>query len=542
MRTVTAVAAAAVVAAASAAAQQRLASLTGCRVGADGVFSVTVNADCDTVEISEEALRCRVPDAPVLQMMRMTTCAYADGVGEPFGEGLPSARAVSNAVAAQGDEVMVNQLGHSDWIWQWGQFIDHDFVLSGSSGEPMPIAVPTGDPWFDPNSEGGKTMRFTRTAFDTTEELREQTNLITPELDASMVYGGNDEARVARLRAFSGGRLLVSDGNLLPLLRDGDHVAPGEEGGLFIAGDVRANEQSALTATHTLLVREHNRLADEYAAANPGASDNELYWMARRAVSSIMHAITYEEWLPLVLGAGSIPPYAGHNPAVDVAVANEFASAAFRFGHTSLSSTLLRLAPDGGPSPDGPLPLRAAFFDSAAIMEHNITPLLLGLGHQLAQRVDTRFVDDVRNFLFGPPGSGGFDLFALNVQRGRDHGMPRYNEVRRQLGLGAKVSFLDMTGGDAELADAFASVYDSVDDVDMYPGGLAEPAHGGGMLGELFNYIVRDQFVRSRDGDPNFYLNSDFGRQFAGTRLSDVILRNTDAAPAAVQENVFLVP
>ena len=44
-------------------------------------------------------------------------------------------------------------------------------------------------------------------------------------------------------------------------------------------------------------------------------------------------------------------------------------------------------------------------------------------------------VDDVRDFLFGEPIPGGFDLATLNIQRGRDHGLPGYNAVRVAFGL-----------------------------------------------------------------------------------------------------------
>ena len=85
-------------------------------------------------------------------------------------------------------------------------------------------------------------------------------------------------------------------------------------------------------------------------------------------------------------------------------------------------ATLLRLGPDLLPIADGNLPLRDAFFAPQEIVDNGIDSLLRGLANQLAQTVDTLIVDDVHNFLFGPPGAGGFDLGALNIQRGRDHG------------------------------------------------------------------------------------------------------------------------
>lgn len=56
--------------------------------------------------------------------LRLAEPVYADGVSEPSGGARPNAREISNAVAAQSGSV-VNRAGATDYLWQWGQFLDH---------------------------------------------------------------------------------------------------------------------------------------------------------------------------------------------------------------------------------------------------------------------------------------------------------------------------------------------------------------------------------------------------------------------------------
>ncbi|MEZ5449313.1 MAG: peroxidase family protein [Thiolinea sp.] len=123
-------------------------------------------------------------------------------------------------------------------------------------------------------------------------------------------------------------------------------------------------------------------------------------------------------------------------------MSSSFATAAYRFGHSMISPTLLRLDENGEEIPEGNLSLRDAFFQPHNVTESGIDPILLGASSQTAQAVDTLVIDDLQ-LLFGPPGSGGLDLVSLNIQRGRDHELPGYNDAREQLGLPRIESFDD---------------------------------------------------------------------------------------------------
>ncbi|MFZ4767673.1 MAG: peroxidase family protein, partial [Roseimicrobium sp.] len=443
----------------------------------------------------------------------------------------PSARAVSNAVAAQSASKL-NRRGATDFIWQWGQFLDHDLDETPTAvpSEPFAIAVPKGDPQFDPASTGTKTIPLSRSGYDTVNGVRQQVSEITAYIDASMVYG-SDDARAFALRTLDGtGRLKVTanatHGDLLPFNTDGLDSAPPV---FFVAGDIRVNEQSGLIAIQTLFLREHNHWADVYKAANPSASDEEVYQFARLLVSGEIQAITYREFLPILLGPNALPPYRGYRPTVNVAISNEFATAAYRLGHSLLSPTLLRLNAQNQTIAAGNLSLAASFFNPAAIVNDGIDPILRGLAKQQAQELDNMIVDEVRNFLFGAPGSGGLDLASLNIQRGRDHGLPTLAAMRAALRLRPVARFTDVNP-DPAVANRLAAVYSSPANIDLWIGGLSEPQKPGAMIGETFHRILVDQFTRLRDGDRFWYeahLPAELVRLVDQQTLWHIIRRNT---------------
>ncbi len=481
-------------------------------------------------------------------LLRLAPAAYGDGISTLAGEDRRGAREISNAVCAQG-ESLANPRGISDFLWQWGQFVDHDIDLTGGTdpAEPAPIGVPAGDPFFDPTGTGEVSMDLNRSVFDEDSGVdapRQQLNEITAWIDASNVYG-SDVERADALRTNDGtGRLRMSDGRLLPFNDNGLPNAGGSSDALFLAGDVRANEQVGLTAMHTLFVREHNRLANQIRSQNANLSGDQIYERARRIVGAQMQVITYQEFLPALLGPNAIPPYQGYDPSLDASIANIFSTGAYRFGHSALSPQLLRLSASGEEIAAGHLALRDAFFAPQRLTdEGGVAPVLRGLAGQVCQSIDPYVIDDVRNFLFGPPGSGGFDLASLNIQRGRDHGLPSYNDARVSFGRPPARTFGEITD-DPEIAGRMASVYSDVDEIDLWVGSLAETPVRGAMVGELVHAVLSEQFAALRDGDRLWYartLGAGQRSQVEGTRLSDIIRRNTGIGDE-LQDDVFRVP
>jgi len=294
-------------------------------------------------------------------------------------------------------------------------------------------------------------------------------------IDGSMVYGSSDE-RADALREGPDSPFLATSGeNLLPLNSDNLPNASGpirDPAILFLAGDVRVNEQIGLTAMHTLFVREHNRVARQLQLQFPHFKAEEIFQSARRIVIAEIQKITYDEFLPALLGPDTMPRYRGYNPRIRPDMFNEFTVAAYRFGHSSLSPNILTVDENGI---ENPVELRNAFFNAHNIFteEDSMDPILRGLANQLHQPIDSKVVDDLRNFLFGEPGQGGFDLVSLNIQRGRDHGVASYNDTRAALGLSRASSFADITS-DTDVQNALEEAYDyDVDNIDLWVGGLA---------------------------------------------------------------------
>ncbi len=498
-------------------------------------------ADNRTIDGSGNNLGSPLMGAAGSMLIREASgCHYIDQIGQMMPRSSP--RMVSNALSPQGGATRSHR-GLTSMHWQWGQFIDHDFALVSEGHEFAPISVPAGDPWFDPQGTGTAMIPFTRSTYaNGVTSPREHANTLTHWIDGSMVYG-SDQTRATALRTGTGGRLAESDPGFMVRNTGGLPNGGGSSPDFFLAGDVRANEQVGLTSIHTLFLREHNRLADEIGAANPTWSDEEIYQRARKIVGAQVQAITYNEYLPTLLG-GHAPSGGAYDANVDASISTSFSSAAFRLGHTMLNERLLRLNEDGSTFAGGHLNLHEQFFNPEIITEAgSLDAILRGLAHQQANEIDTRVIDDVRNLLFGPPGSGGLDLVALNLQRGRDHGIADYNTMRQDFGL-APVATFDQITSDPLLAAALANVYSDVDNIDAWIGLMAEDHLAGAGVGETLATILVDQFERLRDGDRYFYLwdddLADIRAEIHATRLSDIILRNTGIID--ISANVFQIP
>lgn len=492
-------------------------------------------------------------------LLRNTSVGYTDGISK-FRK-TPNPRAISNKVCKGEDPPRPPHKKLSNYMWAWGQYLDHEIDLSleqdEHSGEPLVSTVPD-----KPNVkiESRRSQFDPRTGTDK-KNPRQQTNVLSAYVDAANVYGASC-ARAVKLRELDGsGRMKVTNskhGPLLPFntMRLANATGPRFNSepieSFFVAGDVRSNEHNVLTCMHTLFVREHNSLCDSLVkkpsavlkkAIKALGRDEAIFQQARRIVSALEQVITYEEFLPALLGRGAIPKYKKYDPKVNATIANVFSTAAYRLGHDMLNETIL-LAPPGDVSATRPLELEKAFWNPAQVKRLGIDVFLNGLAKQNMESIDAQTVEAIRSRLFNVHANEPnklLDLAALNIMRGRDHGLPDYNQCRVDYGLKKKTSFGQITD-DPEIQSRLKKAYGSVNDIDPWVGGLAEKPHRKAIIGEFFYTVVRDQFIRLRDGDRFWYEHDPaFSKaevaQLRKTRLSDVIKRNTNIK--RLQKNVF---
>lgn len=522
-------------------------------------FSQTSMVSQDNRTIDGSGNNFQHPDwgAAHTQLKRFTTVDYTDNIESPAGASRPNPRMISNLLFAQ-DSLLNDPSNLSDFVWAFGQFIDHDLSLTGDSNENALIPVPMGDAWFDPFGTGASMIFMRRSKkMDGTgtapSNPREHGNEITSWLDASSVYG-SDQVRADWLRSFSDGKMKTSTYNLLPwntftgnFATPVDWDAPHMEDGVqlsnyhFVAGDPRANENPLLIAFHTVFVREHNRLCDTLKIDHPNWTDEELYQHARKIVGGLMQNVVYTEWLP-AMGV-EIYDYNSYDETIDPSIMNVFSAAAFRLGHTLLNSTILRLDNDGNEIAGGNLQLQEAFFNPQSILflGGGIDPLFKGMGAQVAQDLDCKVIDDVRNFLFGPPGAGGLDLVSININRGRERGLPDFNTIRTDFGLTPYNNFIELNS-DTLVANSLEQLYGDINNIDPWVGMLAENKLPDALFGETIMEIMEVQFKALRDGD-RFYFENDNGlsadeiSEIKNTTLHDIIMRNTNIT--LMQPNVF---
>ena len=423
----------------------------------------------------------------------------------------------------------------------------------------------------------GKTacLPFTRSdAICGETNVRTQFNAVSSYVDASNVYG-SDKDTADKLRTKTDGQMVEHKlGPMLPTRQQTKFDSPhGEHPDDLVSGDVRAIEQPGLASIHSLFLKEHNRIARLVRERNDKATDEDIYQVARKLVGAEIQNIVYNEFLPIVLGKITMKGYnltlpdvleeeTVYDPHADSAIANEFATVANRFGHSLIPNLLL-------PSIDpirsqNHCPLKENFFQfeehviGADLSGEAWQNLLVGLLRQRSPAMDATMGNSVLDFLFCDdnckiPGGFGQDLAARNIQRARDHGIPSYSKFREFCKL---TTLTDWNSRPDEIQlktwKNLQKVYEKVDDIDAFTGGLSEDSISDGLTGSTFSCILSIQFAKLKNADRYFFTHAKKGDKFEQglpqkakvavrkRRLGDIICDNMDVTgtPAFVMQIV----
>lgn len=523
---------------------------------------------------------------------RLMPAAYENGINHPrvtsvTGIPLPSARLVS---AMSHPDISHLHGRYTLMLMQFAQILDHDITFTPvhkgyfssipdcrSCDSPitvhpecMPIQIPDGDPFYpriNPSTGERMCLPFMR-SLPGQQRMgpRDQTNQNSAYLDLSSVYG-SDSCMAKDLRAFHIGKLNVTVHHI-PHRKDlmpQSSIHPeckASSGYCFIGGDGRVSEQAGLTSLHTIFMREHNRIAEVLHRLNPHWNDEIIYQNTRKIFTATYQQIVYNEFLPRILGWDAVDKYdlrlssAGYyksySPDCHPGPFTEFAVAAFRIGHSLLRPHIPRMSPSYHPL-EPALLLRDVFFNPDVIYrDQMIDEIVRGQVSTPMENLDQFVTGEITNHLFENvkvPHSGQ-DLPALNIQRGRDHGIPSYNSFRARCGLRRANTWEDLTRElSPEVIVRFKTIYASPDDIDLFPGGLSEYPVKGGLVGPTFACIIGLQFRHLKQCD-RFWFESDnplfrFSEaQLAEIRkatLAKILCENMDV-PSDLQKAAFDQP
>ncbi|XP_022255822.1 peroxidasin homolog [Limulus polyphemus] len=213
----------------------------------------------------------------------------------------------------------------------------------------------------------------------------------------------------------------------------------------------------------------------------------------------------------------------GYDDNVHMGMANSFQAAAFRFGHTHIQGMVRRY--NKYHEFVGEDPLRILLRQPYIVYEPGkMDELIGGLINTPAQTYDPFITMEVTNHLFEePPHQFGMDLIAFNIMRGRETGVPGYNDFRHWCGLGRAKTFEELEPYlNNRTAFKYAQIYKHPDDIDLWSGGVSERRLPGAMIGPTFACIIARQFDNVRRGDRYWYENSGFPSAFTPDQVREI--------------------
>lgn len=498
-------------------------------------------------------------DAPVVPFSA-TTLAKLDDVHRDM---------VENTNASDG-----NHASHPPVITYFGQFVDHDITAGSAVADQPPLPDITGN--FAPQARENVIAALF--------------NARTGRFDLDSVYGSDTPSgnkaldKLMRLLRFPGDRAMMWIGTFGPLDRRVEFPKdPGGdllrlerlvETGLFtqddidalpeahrkllihesdgslnlsraIIGDARNDENLFIAQLHLAFLRFHNRVVQEWPHPRKAGDADEVYEWARIQTRRFYQWLVLNVWLPEICDPRIVreilqvgPKLYEHflkqtdwNAGENLPIPLEFATACFRFGHSTV-----RGAYDWNENfgrGDAPLEARASFermFQfTGSVPKTPTTAPMLGVSNRLpanwgadwerlvhpvsgfvdrsTRRMDTVLASPLTTMQNEGPHPISQNLLARNLRRGILHNLPSAQSVLKGLAtLGIHVKALTKaeiasgpTAGEIKAGDFHINT-----PLWFYTLKEAELKSGGLRLGPLGSHIVAGTIIGllMRGADP----------------------------------------
>ena len=386
---------------------------------------------------------------------RILPAHYVNGKDSMRDYSYANSRSLSNYITVPSEK----RTHYTSMVLAFGQFLNHDISNTASfdtekakqmdccknSKNAECYAIKFNEKYDEIGTKyGSRCQNFIRsTPCPCKSGQREQQNLQTSFVDLSLVYGPSDKL-AASLRTFKAGRMATSTNfrgqEILPSDPKATPCTPRMKGlSCFRAGDIRCNQHPLLLSMHILFVRNHNHHAHHLSRVNPSWKDEQIFQEARKINIAEMQHITFSEYLPIMLGK-QLSEYYNLKPRnygfttydyyKNPTSINEYVTAAGRFGHSQMKDLYRVIFKDQKSNHynSSTFLLRDNFFEPGFAWEGLFADLIRGTTNEFAASVDSGFSMTAKNYALRVRNKSpfGLDLVSVNIQRGRDHGIPGY--------------------------------------------------------------------------------------------------------------------
>lgn len=379
---------------------------------------------------------------------------------------------------------------------------------------------------------------------------------------------------------------------------NGDFTGPNAAASLaalnahYVAGDGRTNENIGLTSIHDIFHSEHEVVLNSLKALDLQRQQTDVTYVKMTAEELFQAAklVVEMEYQHMIFGefarklSPNIGAFAAYDPTLNPAISAEFAHAVYRLGHSMLTDNIdvavlnngLKVTTTSSLFDNFLAPGKYAALNASG--QSAAADVAMGMSAQVGNAIDQWMTDVLRNKLVGLP----LDLATANIVRGRDTGLPTFEEARdavfAQTGMiqfarhdtwydfagnlihpETVVDFIAAYASNAilgydgatllEKAQAasvdpdFMSTNQNFRDVDLWVGGLAEAKETNGMLGTLFDFVFATQMAHLQNNDRFYYLGrlvgTDLLAQIESQLLSDIVQRNSGATH--IYKDIFSV-